>query len=76
MTRGHEVQVAIDNVLDQNHLHLVYCEGMRANLFIKVEVEYSRGEKPEDLAIQICRQVTKVYGVRTAELSSVVPEDK
>jgi hypothetical protein len=49
---------------------------MRANLFIKVEVEYSRGEKPEDLALQICRQVMKVYGVRTAELSSVVPEEK
>jgi uncharacterized protein YuzB (UPF0349 family) len=76
MSGGNEIQISIDNVLDQNHLYLVYCEGMRANLFIKVEVEYVRGEKPEDLAIQICRQVMKVYGVRTAELSSVAPEDK
>jgi hypothetical protein len=48
---------------------------MRANLFIKIEVEYDRGEKPEDLAAQICRQILKVYGVRTAELSNIVPEE-
>lgn len=49
---------------------------MRANLFIKVEVELAKGDNAEDLALQICRQVEKVYGVRKAELSSVVPEER
>jgi hypothetical protein len=49
---------------------------MRANLFIKVEVQFDKNEKPEDLAAQICRQILKVYGVRNAELSNVAPPDK
>jgi hypothetical protein len=49
---------------------------MRANLFIKVEVEYDTKEPPERLAEQICRQIQKVYGVRTAEVSHVTPEDE
>jgi hypothetical protein len=45
---------------------------MRADLFLKVEVEYDRGDTPEKLAELICRQIQKVYGVRNAELSHVV----
>ncbi len=48
---------------------------MRANLFIKVEVDYDSKEAPEKLAEHICRQIQKVYGVRNAELSHVTPEE-
>lgn len=45
----------------------------RTDLFIKVEIEHEEGEPPERLAAEICRRVLKVYGVRSAELSSAVP---
>jgi hypothetical protein len=40
------------------------------NLFIKVEIEHDDGEAPERLGAEICRQVMKVYGVRSAEVSN------
>jgi hypothetical protein len=42
----------------------------RSNLFLKVEVEHEEDEPPERLGEQLCRQLMKFYGVRTAELSS------
>jgi RNA-binding protein YhbY len=41
----------------------------RTDLFIKVEVEHDERETPERLAAEICRQVRKIYGVQSAELS-------
>jgi hypothetical protein len=38
------------------------------NLFIKVEIEHAEREAPERLGREICRQILKVYGVRTAEV--------
>lgn len=40
------------------------------NLFIKVEIEHDDEEAPERLGAEICRQVMKVYGVRSAEVSN------
>lgn len=40
------------------------------NLFIKVEIEHDEDEAPERLGREICRQVLKIYGVRSAEVSS------
>jgi len=40
------------------------------NLFIKVEVEVDDEEGPEKLSAQICRQILKIYGVRSAEMSN------
>jgi hypothetical protein len=40
------------------------------NLFIKVEVEVDEEERPEKLGAEICRQILKIYGVRSAELSN------
>jgi hypothetical protein len=40
------------------------------NLFIKVEIEHDEKEKPQRLGAEICRQILKVYGVRSAELSN------
>ena len=42
----------------------------RLNLYIKVEIEIDEDEKPERVAAEICRQVEKLYPVRSAELSS------
>jgi hypothetical protein len=40
------------------------------NLFIKVEIEHDEGETPQQLAREICRHLSKIYGVRAAELSN------
>lgn len=40
------------------------------NLFIKVEIEHDQEDTPQRLGREICRQILKIYGVRTAELSS------
>ena len=46
------------------------------NLFIKVQVDHDDKEPPQKLAEQICRQIRKVYGVRSAELSNVSAADE
>ena len=40
------------------------------NLFFKVEIDHDADDEPEKLAGEICRQLMKFYGVRSAELSS------
>ena len=47
----------------------------RAAIYLKVEVDHDEKEQPERLASEICRQVRKVYGVRSAEVSSIVERD-
>ena len=47
----------------------------RVDLYIKVEVELEEEEKPERVANEICRQIQKIYVVRSAELSSSVSKD-
>lgn len=42
----------------------------RTDLYLKVVIDHDEEEKPQKLALEICRQVEKVYGVRSAELSS------
>jgi hypothetical protein len=44
----------------------------RSDLFLKVEIEHSASESPEALAAELCRKLQKLYGVRSAELSSFV----
>ena len=47
----------------------------RVDLYIKVEVELEEDEKPERVAAEICRQIEKLYMVRSAELSSMINRD-
>jgi hypothetical protein len=47
----------------------------RVDLYVKVEVELDEGETPERIANEICRLLQKVYFVRSAELSSAVPQE-
>lgn len=44
----------------------------RAAIYLKVEIDHDEKEQPERLASEICRQVRRVYGVRSAEVSSIV----
>ena len=46
----------------------------RTDLFIKVEIEHEKGEPLDRLVVELCRRILKVYGVRSAELSSAVPQ--
>jgi len=42
----------------------------RTNLFFKVVVEHDDEDQPERVGREICRQLMKIYGVRSAELAS------
>jgi hypothetical protein len=44
----------------------------RTDLYLKVVADHEPEDKPENLAAEICRQIEKIYGVRSAELSSFV----
>lgn len=47
----------------------------RTDLHIKVELQYDSEEDPQKLALEVCRQLLKVYGVRNAEVSSITNQD-
>jgi hypothetical protein len=47
----------------------------RTDVYLKVEIDIDDKEKPERLASEICRQIRKIYGVRAAEVSSIVERD-
>lgn len=44
-------------------------------MYIKVEVELDEDEKPERVANEICKQIEKIYVVRSAELSNAVSRE-
>jgi 16S rRNA C1402 N4-methylase RsmH len=44
----------------------------RFDLHIKITVDLDEDEQPERIAREICRQLEKMYVVRSAELSSIV----
>jgi hypothetical protein len=42
----------------------------RSDLYIKVVIDHDAEDNPQKLAAEVCRQVEKVYGVRSAELTN------
>ena len=44
----------------------------RIDFHFKVEADLEEGEDPRKYAAEICRQIAKIYGVRYAELSSMI----
>lgn len=48
----------------------------RTDLYLKVELDVDPKEKPERVAAEICRVIRRVYGVRKAEVSSMVERDE
>jgi len=47
----------------------------RTDLYLKVELDLNEKETPERLASEICRLIRKIYGVRAAEVSSIIERD-
>jgi hypothetical protein len=47
----------------------------RTDVYIKVELDLDDREKPEKVAAELCRMIRKVYGVRSAEVSSLIEKD-
>jgi hypothetical protein len=48
---------------------------MRTDLYLKVELDLDEKEKAERVANEIVRQIRKVYGVRSAEVSNMVEKE-
>ena len=48
----------------------------RTDLYLKVELDLDPKESPERVAAEICRLIRRVYGVRKAEVSSMVERDE
>lgn len=48
----------------------------RSDVYLKVEVELDEQESAERLAAEICRHIRKIYGVRLAEVSSIVERER
>ncbi len=44
----------------------------RTVLYLKIELDALETEEPSKIAAQICRQVSKIYGVRTAEIQNML----
>jgi DNA gyrase inhibitor GyrI len=47
---------------------------VRTDLYLKIELDLPDTEQPEKLAAEICRQVSKIYGVRSAEVQNMVEQ--
>lgn len=47
----------------------------RTDLYLKIQLDLPDTEKPEKLAAEICRQVKKIYGVRSAEVQNIISPD-
>ena len=51
----------------------------RTDVYLKVEVDLPDSDRtkdrPERLAAEICRMIRKVYGVRNAEVSSIMEKE-
>jgi hypothetical protein len=47
----------------------------RVDVFIKVELELDEDEKPEKVAGEICRQISRLDVVRRTEISNVIAKE-
>jgi hypothetical protein len=48
---------------------------MRMDVHIKVELDLNEKEKADKIASEIIRLIRRAYGVRSAEVSSIVEKD-
>jgi len=56
-------------------LHRIIGFMPRMDVYLKVELDLDEKEKPDRLASEICRAIRKIYGVRSAEVSSIVEKE-
>ena len=47
----------------------------RTDLYLKVELDVDERETPDRVAAENCRMIRKVYGVRQAEVQSIVERE-
>ena len=47
----------------------------RTDVYLKVELDLDPAESPERVAAEIVRLIRKIYSVRTAEVSSIMPRE-
>ena len=47
----------------------------KVDVYLKIELDLDADEKPEKIAQELCKQARKVYSVRSADVSSIVPRD-
>jgi hypothetical protein len=48
----------------------------RADVYLKLELDLDDLEKPERIAAEICRMLSKIYGVSQVEVSSIVERER
>ena len=48
----------------------------RTDVYLKVELDLDPKEKPERVAAEICRTIRRIYGVRKAEVSSMLEREE
>jgi hypothetical protein len=53
-----------------------YQKVPRTDLYLKVELDLDPKETPDRVAAEICRVIRRVYGVRKAEVSSMVEREE
>jgi hypothetical protein len=54
---------------------IVSSDMARIDLYVKVELDTDELEPPDRLAEEICRIVSRIYGVRRAEVSNMVEKE-
>ena len=47
----------------------------RADLYLKLEIELNERDDARKLGQEMCRQLMKSYGVRSAEISNIVEHE-
>jgi hypothetical protein len=47
----------------------------KVDLYVKIKLDLDPDEKPERVASEICRQLEKLYAVRSAEVSNIVARE-
>src|SRR5579862_2218402 len=79
---SHNLQEVFTLVCRVRHLHRIVCPASydrnvpRTDVYLKVELDLDPKEKPERVAAEICRTIRRIYGVRKAEVSSMVERDE
>lgn len=59
------------------HRTCIYHQKMRrTDVYLKVELDLDPQESAERVAAEICRMIAKVYSVRKAEVSSIMPREQ
>lgn len=57
---------------EPRYLYRIIGVMARTDLYLKIELDLADDEQPGKLASEICRQVSKIYGVRSAEVQNIV----